>query len=603
MPALREPALGPIVGHVSDRACRVWIRGRDMDDEGAALHSDRRTVGVAAVFEVAKADEQRLRSEDGRRGLREKVAKKYGDELRKAREGKAHTLPPLYYFRLHREYDRTGTFCFGADACITGKPSKPLKPETAYIVLMGTLVIDDPFGDDRNVTNDRLAEKLPDPQVWTSDLLDLSAPGCLASFKTFAARAKAPGALNFILGSCRYPGLLWKVKEADKIFGPLHCEALGLGRRDDQDGGPAVPTDPAQFVLMVGDQVYADMMNRHVPIGLADTFEEFQERYHAAFGSRNMRRLLRQVPTYMILDDHEIEDNWTQDRLNKAASRKVFHLAIGAYMSYQWSHCPRTYQTRLYYEFECNGYPFFVLDTRTQRFMDDVEGSLHDNHLLGRPTLGDEEPSQLDRLLRWLVAQQNKRGDAPKFIVSSSVFAPSPITAREGRDGKSDQLVKWKQESDSWPAFPMTRRAILSTIIKNGVQNVVFLSGDIHCANVCKIDFAGSPAAEKLKAFSVTSSAFYWPFPFADGEPSSFVHDSRADDQRDTFQIDDAHTMDYRAWNFCQEDNFCRVDLDAARHSLRVTALNKDGEVIRKRNWLGQATGKPIVSDLQLAPW
>src|SRR3546814_18501449 len=127
---------------------------------------------------------------------------------------------------------------------------------------------------------------------------------------------------------------------------------------------------------MAGDQIYADMLNRHVPLGLADTFEEFQERYHTAFGSRNMRRLLSRVPTYMILDDHEIEDNWTQDRLGKAVSRKVFHLALGAYMSYPWSHRPRTYQTRPYYEFESNALPFFVPPTPTQRFI---------HHLIGNP--------------------------------------------------------------------------------------------------------------------------------------------------------------------------------------------------------------------------
>src|SRR3546814_10988294 len=95
------------------------------------------------------------------------------------------------------------------------------------------------------------------------------------------------------------------------------------------------------------------------------------------------------------------------------------------------------------------------------------------------------------------------------------------------------EKVRWKAESDSWPAFPTTRRAVLNTIIKNGVQNVVFLSGDIHCANVAAIEFTGSPAAQKLKAFSITSSAFYWPFPFAAGEPSSYVHDSRPRAQLD----------------------------------------------------------------------
>src|SRR3546814_2189383 len=82
------------------------------------------------------------------------------------------------------------------------------------------------------VANSRLAKKLPEPAVWTADLVDLSSNCCHASFSTFTARTKAPGALNFILGSCRYPGVLWKVKEADLIFGPLRSEALGCGPRD-----------------------------------------------------------------------------------------------------------------------------------------------------------------------------------------------------------------------------------------------------------------------------------------------------------------------------------------------------------------------------------
>lgn len=594
MSALRAPGVGPIVGHVADTTACIWIRGSDVEDKGATLHSSRRTIGVIAMADIPPEYQGQRLDDEQREAIRAGIAKSID-------EGAAPIVP--YYFRLHREYDRTGTFWLGDQRCLKGTRSKPLSPQTDYLALVGTLTIDDPFDDDQNVADDRLAERLPKPEVWARDLLDLPPARSIASFRTFAARASEAGSLNFILGSCRYPGVLWKAKEADAIFGPVLDEALGTTARDADATDPPVPTSRSDFVLMVGDQIYADMMNRHVPLGLADTFEEFQERYHTAFGSRNMSRLLRQVPTYMILDDHEIEDNWTQDRVNKAASRKVFNLAIGAYMSYQWSHGPRSFGTRLYYHFECNGYPFFVLDTRTQRYMDDVEDSLDDNHLLGRPTIAGEEPGQLDRLLRWLSEQQTKRGDVPKFIVTSSVFAPNPLSARERRRGRAAQQVRWKEDSDSWPAFPGTRRAILNCIIKNGIQNVVFLSGDIHCANVARLEFSGSEAAEKLKAFSITSSAFYWPFPFADGEPSNFVHDSRHRDQRDTFDIDGIHNMDYVAWNFTQEDNFCRVDLDPVNHTLRVSALNDEGKVIRKRNWLGQATGKPIVTDLQLAKW
>src|SRR3546814_16349180 len=100
-------------------------------------------------------------------------------------------------------------------------------------------------------------------------------------------------------------------------------------------------------------------------------------------------------------------------------------------------------------------------------------------------------------------------------------------TAREGREGEPHEKVRWKAESDSWPAFHTTRRAVLNTIIKNGVQNVDFLSGEIHCANVAAIEFTGSPAAQKRKAFSITYSAFYRPFPFHHGPPPHSVPTSR----------------------------------------------------------------------------
>ena len=241
--------------------------------------------------------------------------------------------------------------------------------------------------------------------------------------------------------------------------------------------------DP-RFVLMAGDQIYADMFNRLIPIGLADTFEEFQERYHTAFGSPHMRRLLRQVPTYMILDDHEIEDNWTQDRIEDRQKRVLFNLAIDAYRSYQWSHSSRIYGQRLYYHFECGGYPFFILDGRTQRYKDDDPENLDDNHLLGRPAFPEEEPSQLEILCDWLSTQQQQKGNAPKFIVTASVFVPNNIKTTRGD--------RQKNASDSWPAFPATRRQLLQRIVDKEIQNVVFLSGDIHCSNVAEIHFDGT---------------------------------------------------------------------------------------------------------------
>jgi alkaline phosphatase D len=554
MSTLRPPGLGPIVGHTTDRTCRLWIQAAELDDQRKAVaDEDRRTVGVLVV--VARGE---------------------------------HVLPtaqrPVFYFRLHREFDRTGTFVLGRDPGLGGTtPVWPLLPDTTYRVRLASLALDDAYDNDLRLDDAELARRLPDPRVWVDIIDRLPAVACEAQFRTDLPADRLADRLSFLLGSCRYPGLLWKIKESDQIFGPMF-DQLGVER-----GG-----ERPRLALMCGDQIYADSYNRSIPVGLADTHEEFTDRYRQAFGSYNMRRLLRHVPTYMILDDHEIEDNWSQDRLAAPNKKIVFNLAIGAYMSYQWSHGPRNYGRRLYYSFERCGYPFFVLDTRTQRYLDDVPDTLDDNHLLGRPALDPDEPSQLDVLCDWLVAQQQARGDAPKFVVTTSVFVPNPVFACNGA------TVARCEESDSWPAFPNTRRALLKAIVEHNVQNVVFLSGDVHCSSVARLDFTGG-GAEALRAFSIVSSAFYWPFPFASGDPSDFVHDSRDPRTPDTFTIDRGVTMDYRAWNFCNDDNFCRVEVDRPARAITVHLFGRDGQPIRTKGPYKREVD--LTGVLELAPW
>ena len=521
MSSLRPPALRPIVGHTTSSSCRLWIRGADPGDSKSSLASDPRTIGVITVLNDGPADPP----DPGR----------------------------SCYFRLHREFDRTGIFTLGQDRSLGTKGRLfKLQAETEYRVRMGTIALDDSRADDENVSDDDLVKLLPKPSVWAGELAKLPAEQSEAVFRTFPEN-KA-GSVKFLLGSCRYPGILWKKKRADRIFGPM------LDRAQFEN---------ARFVLMVGDQIYADMLNRSIPIDLADTFEEFQERYEQAFGSQKIRRLLRQLPTNMMLDDHKIEDNWTQDRIQDRKKRVLFQLAIGAYMSYQWVHSPRNFGNKLFYSFDCAEFPFFVLDERTQRYKDE-ENVLEDNHLLGRPSLDPaHEPSQLDHLCRWLSDQQAKKGDLPKFIASPTVFVPNPVVTL-----KSDRA---KNKDDSWASFPTTRKKLLDHIVANQVQNVVFLSGDVHCSNLARIWFSGSRQAEKLRAFSVTSSAFYWPFAFSDGDPSEFVHDSTKPDQQDTFELSDGITMDYEAHNFIQDNNFTQVEADWAGKKLKVRVFDNYG--------------------------
>ena len=553
MSMLRAPGLGPIIGHTTDTSCRLWIQAGKLADEGpmSTLDANRRTIGVIGLISGPDAETAKILK--------------------------------AYYFRLHREFDRTGTFELGGDVALglhesdgvpKAKQDTPykLKPDTEYTVRMATLSLDDPLSDDDSLTDVQLRDRLPDIDKIAPLLLKMREKECQASFRTFPDAGKQADSLSFLLGSCRYPGLLWKIKEADRIFEPMKAHLF------DKNGNP-----DARFTLMVGDQIYADTLNRFIPIGLADTYEEFQERYQTAFGSRNMSALMKTAPSYMILDDHEIEDNWSQDRLSDNAKHRIFNLAIGAYMSYQWSHGPRTHGRLLYYDFVCAGYPFFVLDTRTQRFKDDQAG-LEDNHLLGRPPIDKASRGQLGCLLDWLSAQQKNRKNAPKFVVSSSVFAPNDMGERnhEGAIPAIDAMTanrKRRDDSDSWPAYPNTRKSILEHIVKEGIQNVVFLTGDIHCGNIARINITAGGKDSGICAYDITSSAFYWPFPFADGDPNNYVHDSTLPEQLDPFPIAGG-VMNYKAWAFTQEDNFARIDIDKAKNRLTVRYYNRDGELI-----------------------
>jgi len=117
------------------------------------------------------------------------------------------------------------------------------------------------------------------------------------------------------------------------------------------------------------------------------------------------------------------------------------------------------------------------------------------------------------------------------------------------------------------------------------------------------MDFEGTAEAKALKAFSVTSSAFYWPFPFADGDPNAFVHNSRKPDQVDPFPLfNDQVRMHYSSFNFTQEDNFSRLDVDRKAQTITVRVFDRDGRNVVAGDPKAKKP-KPIVSVLKLVPW
>lgn len=314
-----------------------------------------------------------------------------------------------------------------------------------------------------------------------TELSDLGATPALdwsqavtARFRSAAVAGASPRA--YAVGSCRY--LL-------RLFGG----SIFDGRGDktfrsilDQHATPGTRVDG---LMMLGDQIYADDLRDVSP---DEQVDEYLSRYRAVFSQAHVRQLMASVPTYMILDDHEIEDNWPS-RAEDRDWLTRYPAAIHAYQIYQCSHSPlfgldadgRIEGTldKFWYTFEDGCCDWFVLDTRTER-------------TAGPPASRSEiiNARQMAALLKWLGDDSGQ----VKMIATSVPFFPD---SRE-------------EDTDKWSGFLAQREKILDFIFTHAIRRVVFLSGDVHCSFVAELTSPDDPA---FKVVSVVSSSFYWPYP------------------------------------------------------------------------------------------
>ncbi len=147
--------------------------------------------------------------------------------------------------------------------------------------------------------------------------------------ETYRLRTRSSQPLQpraYILGSCRYlrmtAGIPVLPHPGDRIFASISQLIEGAQ--------PAISA-----IMMCGDQIYADDLNLLAP---DRDYDEIIAKYRAAFSLPNIRRLMSGTSTYMILDDHEIEDNWPMNA--EKSDDILFRNAMAAYEIYQASHSP-----------------------------------------------------------------------------------------------------------------------------------------------------------------------------------------------------------------------------------------------------------------------
>lgn len=303
-------------------------------------------------------------------------------------------------------------------------------------------------------------------------------------------QAPGPGGTSFSLASCQYPAGFIDEPVAYRSYGEI------VARLEANAG------IKPRFAVFAGDQVYVDPT-----AGLYDPRSDddrYRLPYEAWLRNRNVRNVLRRIPSFMLLDDHEIDDNWEpipDDNENK----KNKTLGLKAYRKYQRGMFRRR-------TFDFDGFDFFMLDTRTERSHRRV-GSLASAELFTSATMG--------KLKRWLL-KKSGQDFVPKFVVSPLMLLPRHRRAVQ-LDGRLDPSNLSAIHSDGWDGYPNTLREVLAHIAANKIDHVVFLSGDEHRGCVATIDLCDAFGSLITRVHSIHTAAMYAPFPFANSIDEDIV--------------------------------------------------------------------------------
>ncbi|WP_213940075.1 alkaline phosphatase D family protein [Pseudomonas sp. dw_612] len=370
--------------------------------------------------------------------------------------------------------------------------------------------------------------------VETVQELPLQWPREIYRFRTHSSKATRPRA--YIVGSCRYLRMTAGIASAPHLGDRIFASITQLAKQ---------ANPPISATLMTGDQIYVDDLNLIAP---DREYKEILSKYRAAFSQPNISELMSGTPTYMILDDHEIEDNWPANKSKN--DDYLYKNAIAAYELYQASHSPAherladgkiSRQAQQYwYQFAEGDIAWFVTDSRTRRNL-----SANDRRIL------DDEQEQA--LLKWLIHSPAR----VKFVVTSVMIYPD----------------RKKLGDDAWKAFPEQRLRLLETIRTQRIRNVVFVSGDVHGSLTSRLTHSED---SDFEVHTVVSS------PLCNSKLLPYASES-------TFILDQplARTAagEYRhelTSKVVSQDNFAHLVVEAQQ--IRVNYHDRDGQLLQSIN-------------------
>lgn len=305
--------------------------------------------------------------------------------------------------------------------------------------------------------------------------------------------------MRFLVGSCRYPGTPFESAASDAIFKGMLPHIEGSA-----DALPGV-----HMLFLIGDQIYADATANILDSRAGR--ERYGQKYRDAFTSENARSVLARLPTHFAIDDHEIADAWSGENPESPLFQQAMRSAK-VFLSSGRKHRPvdreqKRLSDHLWYSLsqrQEHCCPTFVMDTRSER-----EPRVHAKG----PGAQFATLDQFSALADWLTAMNREPwANMPKFIMCGVGIAPI------SRDFAGFGTT-WRSH-DGWPGYPLALARILSKILHDQIQHVVFVSGDLHLSSASKLTLRHKDI--EVTAWQVVASGLYAPMPFAGAQPTSY---------------------------------------------------------------------------------
>ena len=280
--------------------------------------------------------------------------------------------------------------------------------------------------------------------------------------------------------------------------------------------------DDLDLVAFLGDYIYESSLRRnqvrlHERSEEPVTLDEYRARYAQYKSDRDLQAAHRAYPWIVTWDDHEVDNDYANDRQEDGAAPEAFLLRRAAAYQAYYEHLPLPAGMRpsgpamqIYTSLAWGTLArFYLLDARQYRSPQACPrkaggGNEVDPNVCtelrnaSRTMLGAAQEAWLDRQFAASRASWN--------------ILAQPVLMAQRKGGSGAGPLIW---TDSWDGYPAARRRVLESAVARRLANPVVISGDVHMNFVAdlKLDFddAASPVvASEFVGTSITSLPGAW---------------------------------------------------------------------------------------------